>query len=53
MGMTHLKILLQVCFTKITIFYYILACSDMAYDKHKSMHHQEAYVVFAQDHKKG
>ena len=25
----------------------------MAYDKYMSMHHQEAYVVFVQDHKKG
>jgi hypothetical protein len=25
----------------------------MADHKYKSMHHQEAYVVFVQDHKKG
>jgi hypothetical protein len=51
---SSISVLLQVCFTKITAtFYYILACFDMAYDKYMSMHHQEAYVVFVQDHKKG
>jgi hypothetical protein len=51
---SSISVLPQVRFTKITMtFYYILACSDMAYDKYKSMHHQEAYVVFVQDHKNG
>jgi hypothetical protein len=51
---SSISVLLQVCFPKITVtFYYILACSGMAYDKYMSMHHQEAYVVFVQDHKKG
>jgi hypothetical protein len=42
-----------VMFYKNNIDYHILAYSDMADHKYKSMHHQEAYVVFVQDHKKG
>jgi hypothetical protein len=35
---SSLSVLPQVCFTKIIMtFYYILVCSDMAYDKYKSI----------------
>jgi hypothetical protein len=51
---SSISVLLQVSFTKITMsFYYILPCSDIAYDKYKSMHHHKAYVVCVQVHKKG